>query len=99
MRKNYLKNFFWRIFMENFILENTADYEICSPSEEQLASVSGGMGMNVKGWVRYVIRYGDTLTKIAKVFHSSIEAICIVNGIANPNVIKAGATLIIPVLW
>ena len=41
----------------------------------------------------YVIRKGDTLTKIAKRLGTTVKALALANGIKNPNKIIAGRTL------
>ncbi|MBR6676342.1 MAG: LysM peptidoglycan-binding domain-containing protein [Clostridia bacterium] len=44
----------------------------------------------------YKIRSGDTLSSIAKMYNTTVDAIASANGIQNKNVIYAGATLNIP---
>jgi LysM repeat protein len=44
----------------------------------------------------YVVRWGDTLTKIARRFGTSVWAICRANNIWNPNYIYVGQRLVIP---
>lgn len=44
----------------------------------------------------YVVQQGDSLSGIAQQFGVSLDAIVAANGIANPNEIPAGLTLIIP---
>ena len=53
------------------------------------------MGTNEVGG-GYVIRQGDTLTKIADRFGVSVQSLQAANGIENPNLIFAGDTLKIP---
>lgn len=48
------------------------------------------------GGVRYTVRPGDTLSAIGARFGVSYQAIARANGIANPNLIRAGQTLVIP---
>ncbi len=48
-------------------------------------------------YVTYKIVSGDNLTKIAKQFGTTVDAIVKLNNIANPNLIYAGADLKIPV--
>ena len=43
--------------------------------------------------VTYTIKPGDTLTKIAKLYHTTVQAIIRENGIKNPNEIYAGEKL------
>ena len=44
----------------------------------------------------YKIKPGDNLTKIAKEYNTTVEALVRLNNIANPNLIIAGADLIVP---
>jgi putative chitinase len=44
----------------------------------------------------YVVRYGDTLSSIARTFGTTVWAISAANGISNPNCIYAGQRLVIP---
>ena len=49
---------------------------------------------NVVAWT---IEPGDSLSTLATTFETSIEAIMVLNGITNPNLLIAGATISIPV--
>jgi len=53
------------------------------------------MGDN-DGMQNYTIRSGDTLSALARRFHTSVSALAKANGIANPDKIYAGKTLRIP---
>jgi len=44
----------------------------------------------------YTVRWGDTLSSIAKRFGTTVDAIASANGLADPNYIRAGQTLFIP---
>lgn len=44
------------------------------------------------------IKWGDTLSQIAMEYNTSYEYLAKINGIANPNLIYAGQTLIVPIL-
>ncbi|MEA3459079.1 MAG: LysM peptidoglycan-binding domain-containing protein [Chloroflexota bacterium] len=44
----------------------------------------------------YTVRWGDTLSRIAKRFGTTVDAIASANGLADPNYIRAGQTLFIP---
>ena len=57
-----------------------------------LASLFGGMG----GQEEYEIESGDTLSAIAAKNGTTVEALMKANGITDPNMIAAGAKLIIP---
>lgn len=41
----------------------------------------------------YIIRWGDTLTSIAKKYDTTVEKLCELNGISDPNLIFAGNQL------
>ena len=43
--------------------------------------------------ITYTIQRGDTLTSIAKAHNTTVEKLAEINGITNPNKIKAGAIL------
>ena len=44
----------------------------------------------------YTIKKGDTLSRIAKQYGTTVDELARLNNIANPNMIKAGATLNLP---
>ena len=44
----------------------------------------------------YIVKKGDTLYSIAERYGTSIEILCQLNGIENPNLIYVGQTLILP---
>ena len=48
-------------------------------------------------YVEYKIQKGDTLSKIAKTNNTTVAVLTKLNNIADPNKIKAGATILIPV--
>ena len=45
----------------------------------------------------YTVQFGDTLSEIAQLFGTSVDAIAQANGIENPDLIFAGQTLCVPV--
>lgn len=47
--------------------------------------------------MKYIVQRGDNLTKIAKKFSVTVDAIATANGIKNKNLIYAGQVLQIPV--
>lgn len=58
---------------------------------------SGQTSDTVKTYqLNYTIQQGDTLSGISKKTGISVEELCRVNNIKNPNLIKAGANMIIP---
>ncbi len=46
----------------------------------------------------YIVKPGDTLSKIANAFETTVDEIIALNGIADPNKIEVGQRLIIPSL-
>ncbi len=48
-------------------------------------------------WIVHVVQPGESLSKIARVYGVTVEAILQVNAIADPELIKAGQLLVIPV--
>lgn len=46
--------------------------------------------------MKYTVKKGDTLTKIAADYHTTVEAIAASNGIVNPDRIAVGDVLTIP---
>lgn len=44
---------------------------------------------------KYTIQYGDTLSQLASRFNTTIEKLQQLNGIANPNIIYSGTTIIV----
>ncbi len=45
----------------------------------------------------YTVQFGDTLSEIAQLFGTSVDAIAQANGIENPDLIFADQTLCVPV--
>lgn len=44
----------------------------------------------------YTVKKGDTLTKIAMLYNTTVRELCSLNGITNPNLIRVGQVLKIP---
>ncbi len=44
----------------------------------------------------YLVRAGDTLFSIARLYNVSVDALAKANGLTNPNALRAGQTLRIP---
>ena len=65
-------------------------------TDEELASISGGANGEQK-YIRYTVLKGDTLTKLAYRFNTTIAAIMNLNPIiTNPDLIRVGWVLTIP---
>ena len=60
------------------------------------SSESIGNGQNSCGKVLYKIKRGDTLSRLAIQYRSTVQEIATINNIANPNLIYAGSTIRIP---
>ena len=56
--------------------------------DNDLSNVAGGTV------IPYLIKKGDTLEKLAKTFHCTVDDICEWNKIENPNFIEVGQKLI-----
>ena len=50
----------------------------------------------IEGGGTYVVQPGDTLSKIAVQFGTTVQELAVLNGISNPNLIYAGQSLLIP---
>jgi LysM repeat protein len=61
-----------------------------------LLMLSGTYADTTRVDTTYVIQPGDTLTRIAARFNTTVAAIAAANNIPNPNLIYAGTTIIIP---
>lgn len=61
-----------------------------------LIIVLTAVGMSPASAATYTIKRGDTLSKIAQTYGTSVDALAQINGISNPNVIQAGSQLEIP---
>lgn len=48
---------------------------------------------NISGYIRYQVKYGDTLWRIAKRFNTTVSHIVMLNNIKNPNLIYAGSII------
>jgi LysM repeat protein len=56
------------------------------------------LNVQVPSTATYVLRPGDNLTRISAQYGTSVEAILGANGIANPNRVYVGQTLVIPTM-
>ncbi len=64
-------------------------------SNEELANVDGGEV--IRKYIQYKIVRGDTLSHIARVYHTTVEELVRINHIKDKNKIYAGDTILIPV--
>jgi LysM repeat protein len=60
------------------------------------AAASATTSSHVCASVTYTVQPGDTLSAIAMAYHVDVAALAAANGIADPNLLLAGATLCIP---
>ena len=72
----------------------TADQAAASSASG--ASEAAGLGMDTSTWRKYVIQPGDWLATIAKRFSLTADELSKANQIANPNLIFAGQTILVP---
>ena len=71
------------------------DKELLSVTDEELSAVNGGAVIEVPCIV-YTIKAGDTLSGIAKAYGTSVDMLCKLNKISNPNQIYAGDKIYVP---
>ena len=64
-------------------------------AEEELTNVDGGEV--IRKFIVYKIVRGDTLSHIARVYHTTVDELVRINHIKDKNRIYAGDTLLIPV--
>lgn len=76
-------------------LNNISNPDLIYPGEKLIISNNTSLG-NECGKVLYTIRRGDTLTKIANEFDTTVSEIATLNSIKNPNLIYAGETIRVP---
>lgn len=76
-------------------LNNISNPNLIYPGEKLIISNNTNLG-NECGKVLYIIKRGDTLTKIANEFDTTISEIATLNNIKNPNLIYAGETIRVP---
>ena len=62
---------------------------------EQLEEISGGT--STQKYIRYKIVRGDTLSHLARVYHTTVDELVRINHIADKNKIYAGDYILIPV--
>ena len=73
-----------------------SDMEKVPMTAEELDLVNGAGG-GYNDYVYYTVVKGDTLTRIAHRYNSSVDAIVQMNHIKNKNLIRVGQVLKIPV--
>ena len=71
-----------------------AELDVNALTEGQLVDISGGA--YVGPCIVYTIQRGDTLTKIAARYGTTVQTLVELNNIANKNRIYAGHKLLIP---
>lgn len=79
-----------KIYYKNHRLENNLDnFRKLPPSEKMLA------GLSSEAALKHVIKRGDTLSYIAKKYHTSVKHICSANQITAQKTLKIGSVLLI----
>lgn len=99
--------------MEAFVFETTVSFSHLGPATFQLFSDdpsgqhSPGVDLtevpvilipNMTGYQLHVVVAGDTLTKIAREAGSTVNAIAAANRLANPDLIRIGQLLRVPIM-
>lgn len=64
-------------------------------TEEQLSEISGGS--DVQKYIHYKIVRGDTLSHLARVYHTTKDELIRINHIKDPNILHPGDYILIPV--
>lgn len=77
---------------EIFLDENTTIPPVDNPNEN-----GGEEKPTPEKTKRITIRWGDTLTALARKYDTTVAKLVSLNGISNPNLIYAGETLLVPV--
>lgn len=85
-------------------LNNIKNPNLIYPNQKLLISVNSNstssntnyLGENSCGKILYTIKYGDTLSYLAKKYQSSISDIAKINNISNPNLIYVGQVIRLP---
>lgn len=79
------------------ILNNISNPNLIYPGQRIIISSTASTNLgNECGKVLYTIKRGDTLSKIAKDYDTTINELVSLNNISNPNLIYAGSTIRIP---
>lgn len=85
-------------------LNNIKNPNLIYPNQRLLISLNSNgtssntnySGENSCGKILYIIKYGDTLSYLAKKYQSSVSDIAKINNISNPNLIYVGQVIRIP---
>lgn len=78
-------------FTKKVFLDDTSVVPPINPPEE-----GGGTDPTPEKTKRITIRWGDTLSALAIKYNTTVSELVRLNNIANPNLIYAGATLLVP---
>ncbi len=81
---------------EIFLDDNTEVPPVDNPNKEENEN-GGEENPTPEKTKKITIRWGDTLTALARKYNTTISKLVSLNGIANPNLIYAGETLLVPV--
>lgn len=82
-------------------ISGNVDRDIFKTGAERSSSTSitsGDLPASRKDIIYYIVKRGNTLTSIAKLYHTTVEALVEENNIENPNLIYTGERLKIPVV-
>lgn len=63
-------------------------------SEKDIESISGGAGSKIR-W--YTVKSGDTLESIAQLYGTTAQYLMTINHISNPELIRAGDKIRVPI--
>jgi len=63
-----------------------------------VVTATPGADFGIGGPTSYVVQPGDTLSRIAARFNTSVATLAVNNGILNPNLIRVGQQLVVPAM-
>ncbi|MDO5446110.1 MAG: LysM domain-containing protein [Eubacteriales bacterium] len=78
-------------------MDRNESFDFSKLSHEELAAISGGG--NAPQLVRHTVQQGETLDRIAEMYHSTVVVILILNKLSDASAIYPGMNLWVPIIW
>ena len=69
--------------------------EMVKLNDEQLGDIAGGAAYSE--YIQYTMRRGDTLSHLARVYHTTVDELVRINNIQDVNKIYEGDVILIPI--